>query len=81
MRGCGAQGYREDAQLRLESDADEQLLVHLNFTSAVRVHSIALQGPADGHAPKDVRLFRNRPTIGFAEAEDDAPEQVRPRLC
>ena len=50
-----AQGYREDVQLLLESDADEQLILHLNFNTAVRLHALTIAGPADGHAPQEVR--------------------------
>lgn len=65
------QGYREDKQLLLESDADEQLIIHINFNTPVKVHSILFQAPTDGHGPRTVKLFRNRPTIGFSEAEDE----------
>ena len=60
------QGYREDASLFLESDADEQLIVHVNYNTPVRISSILIQGPDDGHAPKHVKLFSNRPTLGCA---------------
>lgn len=70
------QGYREDAQLVLESDADEQLIMHINFMSSVKVHSLVMQGPAGGHAPKQVKLFCNRATLGFSEAEEEAASQV-----
>lgn len=29
----------------------------------------------DGHAPKKIKLFTNRPTIGFSEAEDEKAVQ------
>lgn len=41
------QGYREDGQLILESDADEQLLIYLPFTQVIKLHSIAIKGPED----------------------------------
>lgn len=52
------QGYREDGALLLESDADEQLIVHVNFNTAVRLHALTVAGPGDGHAPKQARTSR-----------------------
>lgn len=69
------QGYREDGQLVLESDADEQLIIHINYNTAVKLQTIVIEGPSDGHGPKHVKLFCNRPTIGFSEAEDEAAQQ------
>lgn len=64
------QGYREDDGLFLESDTDEQLLVHIPFNQAVRLSAIAIRSMAGAQAPKTVKLFVNRPTLGFAEAAD-----------
>jgi hypothetical protein len=69
------QGYREDPHLFLESDADEQLIIHINFNGTTKLRSIVIAAPDDGHAPKNVKLFINRPTIGFSEAEDENPAQ------
>jgi PITH domain len=51
------QGYREDAALFLESDADEQLILHIHFTSAIRLSAITIAGVclhlgSGGGAPK-----------------------------
>lgn len=48
------QGYREDAGLFLESDTDEQLLLHVPFGTAVRISAIVLQNKGK---PDQVRLF------------------------
>jgi hypothetical protein len=69
-RAC-MQGYREDNKLLLESDADEQMIIHINFMTPVKIQSILFQAPTDGHGPRIVKLFRNRPTIGFSEAEEE----------
>ncbi|KDD74602.1 PITH domain-containing protein [Helicosporidium sp. ATCC 50920] len=67
------QGYREDKNLYLESDTDEQLLIHIPFNSAVKLNGITLSNankPAQG--PRKVKLFINRHTIGFSQASDEA---------
>ncbi|EIE19587.1 DUF1000-domain-containing protein [Coccomyxa subellipsoidea C-169] len=65
------QGYREDDGLYLESDTDEQLLLHIPFNQAVKLHSWAIKSVGSkGHAPRKVRLFINRPSLGFSEAAD-----------
>ena len=116
------QGYREDDGLFLESDTDEQLLIHIPFNTACKlsgliikssgseqVHSppfsppyhhcrrgssrrsvllpplllplclrcccrssILLRPLVPPQAPKRVKLFVNRPTMGFSEAADSA---------
>lgn len=70
------QGYREDDGLYLESDTDEQLLIHMPFNQKVRVSSIVIKSIAcPDQAPKSIKLFVNRPTIGFGEAADVAGQQ------
>ena len=51
----------------LESDTDEQLLIHIPFQQATRVSGLVIKSTAaPDQAPKSVKLFVNRPTIGFA---------------
>eukprot|EP00892_Ulva_mutabilis_P000062 jgi/Ulvmu1/10056/UM006_0003.1 len=69
------QGYRDDDKLLLESDADEQLLLHINFTASAKLRSIVIAAPNDEHAPKHVKIFINRATIGFSEAEEEGALQ------
>jgi len=65
------QGYREDDGLYVESDTDEQLLIHIPFQQAVKLSSIFLKATnTEGNAPKTIKLFINQPTIGFSEATD-----------
>jgi hypothetical protein len=51
------------------------LLIHVIFNSATKLRSVVLGAPEDGHAPKKVKLFVNRPTIGFSEAEEECAVQ------
>ncbi len=64
------QGYREDDGLVLESDTDEQLLIHLTFNQSVKLNGLIIKSSAGGQAPKLIKLFVDRPTIGFSEATD-----------
>lgn len=68
------QGYREDDELVLESDTDDQLLIHIPFNqSSVKLSSIIIKNSSKpAQAPKHIKLFTNSPTIGFSEATDRA---------
>jgi hypothetical protein len=59
----------------LRSDADAQLLLNIHFQQAVKIHSIKIDSPEDGSGPKTLRLFVNKVSMGFTEAEDDTPVQ------
>lgn len=69
------QGYRDQEEMLVESDADEQLLITIDFQSKVKVHSISISAPADGRAPKGLKLFVNKTTMDFSDAEGSAAEQ------
>jgi len=54
----------------LESDCDEQLLLTLEFSQAMKLHSFKITAPDDGKGPKVIKLFTNQPTaLSFDEAE------------
>ncbi|GLC46093.1 hypothetical protein PLESTB_001033500 [Pleodorina starrii] len=61
------QGYREQDELYLESDTDEQLLLNIRFTQRVRLHSIVIKAIDEAKAPKRVKLYTNRPSLGFSD--------------
>ncbi|KZP29991.1 DUF1000-domain-containing protein [Athelia psychrophila] len=54
----------------LLSDADEQLLLNVAFNQAVRVRSITIKSNDAGRAPQTIKLFTNRPVLGFEDVED-----------
>jgi|UniRef100_A0A7S4G8M3 hypothetical protein len=58
----------------LESDCDEQLLMHIAFTTAVKLHSLEFVAPNDGRRPSDVKLFANM-RVDFSEAEGSPATQ------
>lgn len=65
------QGYRDDDGVYLESDADEQLLIHIPFNQAVKLQGLVVKSSAtEGRAPKHIKLFTNRASLGFSEAAD-----------
>ncbi|PNT35034.1 hypothetical protein POPTR_005G052100v4 [Populus trichocarpa] len=69
------QGYREDDGLNLESDADEQLLIHIPFNQVIKLHSIAIKGPEED-GPKTVKLFSNKEHMGFSNVNDYPPSDT-----
>mmetsp|Transcript_14068 Transcript_14068/g.42463 ORF Transcript_14068/g.42463 Transcript_14068/m.42463 type:complete len:167 (-) Transcript_14068:97-597(-) len=69
------QGYRDDPGLVLESDTDEQLLIHIPFQNAVKLHSLTITSGAGDHAPRRFKLFTNRASLGFSEANSEVPVQ------
>lgn len=66
------QGYREDDGLILESDTDEQILIHIPFQFAVRISGILIRSTGAGR-PRRVKLFVNNNVIGFSEAMESTP--------
>lgn len=71
------QGLRDEAALLAVSDTDEQLLINIPFNQAVKLTSVAIKGDAadPATAPRRVRLFVDRPSLGFSEAESDPAAQ------
>jgi len=56
----------------LQSDCDEQLLLSLPLKAPVKLHSIAIEGDSDA-APRTVKIFINKPHMGFDDAESGPP--------
>jgi len=60
----------EDNDKFLESDCDEQLILTVSFNQAIKIHSIKIKAPGDGHGPKTIKLFVNQPSsVDFDQAE------------
>jgi len=66
----------ESAPVPLKSDADEQLLVGMTLAQTFKLTAITIVGPADGSAPKTVKIFANKPSMSFDDCEDFAPTQT-----
>lgn len=69
-----------DTRLGCKSDADEQLILHVSFNEAVKVHSIKLtefnKGLEPEQHPTAVKLYVNRTNMGFEDIEDIDPTQT-----
>ncbi|RMZ84217.1 hypothetical protein DV738_g642, partial [Chaetothyriales sp. CBS 135597] len=59
----------------LESDVDEQLLLHIPFTGSCKLYSILIRTSDTPSAPLTLKLFRNRDDVDFSTAADLAPTQ------
>ncbi|CAL3972560.1 hypothetical protein PZA11_004351 [Diplocarpon coronariae] len=66
---------RLQAEPDLESDADEQLLIHIPFTGQIKLHSIFIRASASDSAPQTLKVFINRDDIDFSAASDLSPTQ------
>uniref|UniRef100_A0A061S3X8 Pith domain-containing protein n=1 Tax=Tetraselmis sp. GSL018 TaxID=582737 RepID=A0A061S3X8_9CHLO len=69
------QGYRENDELYLESDTDEQLLIYIPFNQNVKLSKIMIKGSEGPYAPRKVKLFVNRRSMGFEQAAEEPATQ------
>lgn len=66
--------FTKDNKTIVESDTDEQLIITLGFSQAVKLHSIKFHAPLS-HAPRRVKLFTNYSTLGFDDASSNPAVQ------
>lgn len=59
-----------DASLVCRSDADAQLIIGLSFNQTVRLAGLSLGGPLGAEQPRLLKLFVNRPALGFEDVAD-----------
>ncbi|RDW62751.1 galactose-binding protein [Coleophoma crateriformis] len=59
----------------LESDADEQLLLHIPFTGQVKLHSILIRSSPADSAPQTLKVYINRDDLDFSTCGDLPPAQ------
>ncbi|TBU46920.1 PITH domain-containing protein [Dichomitus squalens] len=66
---------RIDEETYIESDADDQLIIRVPFTGAVKLRALLLKtGPGEKTAAK-VALFPNAEHVDFSDLEDRKPAQ------
>jgi len=63
----------------LLSDADEQLILNIPFNQVVRIRALVIKSAGEPEQrPRRIKLFVNRPTLGFEDAMDASePEAVQ----
>ena len=66
---------RLNEQPVLESDADEQLLMHVPFSGSCKLYSLIIRTSDSDSAPLTLQLFRNRDDMDFSLASDLKPTQ------
>ena len=67
---------RLDRTACLESEEDDpQLIIHVPFTSPVKLRAITVIGGGGGLAPLTLRAYVNREALDFGDAEQTAPVQ------
>jgi hypothetical protein len=57
------------------SDADSQLLLYFPFNQTVKLAALVLNAP-EGQAPTVLKLYANKPSLGFEDLEDVEPTQT-----
>eukprot|EP01027_Heterolobosea_sp_BB2_P009620 GEZU01014169.1.p1 GENE.GEZU01014169.1~~GEZU01014169.1.p1 ORF type:complete len:212 (-),score=47.65 GEZU01014169.1:457-1092(-) len=66
---------RKDKSKYLESNEDEELILHIPFTVSVKIKNFVIMGGENGGAPSRVKLWVNRHDIDFSNCEEVVPTQ------
>ena len=65
-----------DASPPIVTDADEEMLILVNFSTFVKLRGICVSGTGDAHGPSVVKLFSNRVQItGFESVSRLTPDE------
>ncbi|KAJ3270486.1 hypothetical protein HDV01_007793 [Terramyces sp. JEL0728] len=67
---------RFDTSKVVRSDADEQLIMYIPFTSSIKLKSIAILGLNDDSGPSKIKVYINRHDVDFDNVEGIEPAQV-----
>lgn len=70
-----------DHTLRLKSDGDDQLLLHLEFGQTLSLKQIQIGVPGDNSCPKTVKLFLNKQDLDFSSAGGIFTQNMPHRSC
>jgi len=68
-----------DGTLKLESDADPQLLLYIPFKETVKLSHIALTAAPDAPAPTVVKVYVNKVSFGFSDVDTVPAQTIRLR--
>mmetsp|Transcript_17830 Transcript_17830/g.50214 ORF Transcript_17830/g.50214 Transcript_17830/m.50214 type:complete len:213 (+) Transcript_17830:48-686(+) len=66
---------RTDKTEYVESDADEQLIIHIPFTGDVKLTSFCMSGISPDSSPSLIKAWKNRSDLNFDNVETDKPLQ------
>jgi hypothetical protein len=68
--------FQGGSTLVCRSDADNQLILFVPFSQTVRLSAFSINGPKGNEQPVLVKLFVNRPALGFEDVADVEPAQT-----
>jgi len=68
--------FQGGATLVCRSDADAQLILCVPFSQTVRLTGLAVGAPLGAEAPATLKIFVNRPALGFEDVGDVEPAQA-----
>ncbi|KAJ7920737.1 DUF1000-domain-containing protein [Mycena leptocephala] len=66
---------RLDEEKSIESDADDQMIIRIPFTSSVKLRSLLLKTGPTNQTPLKVVLFPNEDSFDFEDISDKTPTQ------
>jgi len=75
--------FMGDHTLYLQSDADEQLLLHLAFTQTFSLKKLEIGVLGNESCPSNIKLFANSANMGFSDAAGMASRtfEISDDLC